>query len=74
MNIFILLIKNEVVVEWLYLVFPIFEPTSLQWYNKQDWSESMTDIIAHRGVKAPILKIRVLLSERLFVLVLKELN
>ena len=51
MNIFILLIKNEVVVEWLYLVFPIFEPTSLQWYNKQDWSQSMTDIIAHRGSK-----------------------
>ena len=29
----------------------LFEPTSLQWYNKQDWSESMTDIIAHRGSK-----------------------
>ncbi len=27
------------------------EPTSLQWYNKQDWSEIMTDIIAHRGSK-----------------------
>ena len=52
--------------------FPIFEPTSPN--GKQDWSESMTDIIAHRGSKAPILKIRVLLSERLFVLVLKELN
>ncbi|MGC3144831.1 glycerophosphodiester phosphodiesterase family protein, partial [Enterococcus faecalis] len=29
----------------------MFEPTSLQWYNKQDWSESMTDIIALRGSK-----------------------
>ena len=55
-------------------VFPIFEPTSLQWYNKQDWSESMTDIIAHRGSKGTHPENTCIAFRELFVLVLKELN